>query len=429
METQKIINLLNDSSNEDSKFATKKCYVIDSQTAKSKYKQVDTIKFETETIKSSHCDCSDAFILVTGNITVAANNDTDVTFKNCTPFSTCTTKINDVFVDEANYVDVAMPMYNLIKHSDNYSNTSGSLWQFKRDEVPANNNTDLSIDNSQSFKYKAVLLGKTANVVNNTNISVKDAKIVVPLKYLSNFWRSLEMSLINCKVYLELNWIEDCILSSAGNSAKLEITDAKLHVPIVTLSTKGSANLEKKLNEGFKRSIYWNSCETKPAKVIENRKNIYELLNASFQDVKRLFDHTYFIADGGNDEAVIKGNKKYFLPRGEIENYNVLIDGRNFYDQPINDLIKQYDEIRKISTGYDDDYITDCLLDYAYFKDNYRRIAVDLSKQKALDADPRAIQQIVFQGGNNGTKIKLYTIFEQSKETTLEFSKGTAKVL
>ena len=109
-----------------------------------------------------------------------------------------------------------------------------------------------------------------------------------------------------------------------------------------------------------------------------------------------------------------------------------MIDGRNFYDQPINDLIKQYDEIRKVSTGYGDDYTTGCLLDYAYFKDNYRLIAVDLSKQKALDADPRAIQQIVFQGvvgGDDGTKIRFYTIFEQLEETMLKFSKGTANVL
>ena len=233
METQKTINLLNDSINEQSEFATKRWYVIDSQTTKGKYKQGDTIKFETQTIKSSLCDYSDAFIIVTGNITVAANNNTDAAFKN----STCTTKINDVFVDEANHIYIAMPMYNLIEYSDNYSDTSGSLWQFKRDEVPANN-ADLTINNSQSFKYKAALLGKTADAVNNTNSSVKEAKIVVPLKYLSNFWRSLEMPLINCKVYLELNWIEDCILSSAGNTAKFAITDAKLHVPIVTLSAK-----------------------------------------------------------------------------------------------------------------------------------------------------------------------------------------------
>ena len=225
---------------------------------------------------------------------------------------------------------------------------------------------------------------------------------------MSKFWRSLEIPLINCKVHLELNWIEGCILSSAGDSVKFEITDAKLHVPIVTLSTKDSVNLTKQLNKGFKRSVYWNSYETKPAKVIEQGKNIYELLNASFQGVKRLFVLAYFIADGGNDEAGIKSNKKYFLPRGEIKNYNVLIDGRNFYDQPINDLIKQYDEVRKVSTWHGDDYTTGSLLD-AYFKDNYRLTAVDLRKQKALDADPRAIQQIVFQGvvaGDDNTKIR-----------------------
>ena len=153
---------------------------------------------------------------------------TDVAFKNCAPFSTGTTKINDIFVDEANHIYIAMPMYNLIEYSNKYSDTSGSLWQFKRDEVPANND-DLTINNSQSFKYKAALLGKTADAVNNANNSVKEAKIVVPLKYLSNIWRSLTF---------ELNRIEDCILSSTGNSAQFAITDAKLHVPIVTLSTK-----------------------------------------------------------------------------------------------------------------------------------------------------------------------------------------------
>ena len=148
-----------------------------------------------------------------------------------------------------------------------------------------------------------------------------------------------------------------------------------------------SANLTKQLNEGFKRSVYWNSYETKPAKVIEQGKKIYELLNASFQGVKRLFVFAYAIAappvGGNSDDTVgIKSNKKYFFPRGEIKNYNVLINGRNFYDQPINDFIKQYTEIRKVSTGYGDDYTTGCLLDYAYFKDNYRLNAVDLRKKK-----------------------------------------------
>ena len=189
METQKIINLLNDSSNEESKFATQKWYVIDSQTTKGKHKQGLLIKFQTENIKLSLCDYSDVFILVTGNIIVTADNNTDVVFKNCATFSTCTTKISDIFVDEANHIYIAMPIYNLIQYSDNYSDTSGSLWQFKRDEVPVNN-ADLTIDGSKSFKYKAALLGKAANH-NDGKSFVKDAKIVFPLKYSSNFWRSL----------------------------------------------------------------------------------------------------------------------------------------------------------------------------------------------------------------------------------------------
>ena len=154
----------------------------------------------------------------------------------------------------------------MIEYSDNYSGTSRSLWQFKRDEFP-NNNADLTIDNSQSFKYKAALVEEKNDAVGG-NSFIKSTKVVVPLKYLSNFWRSLEMPLINCKIHLELNWIEDCILSSAGDSAKFKITDAKLHVPIVTLSTKDNVNLTKQLSNGFKRSVYWNIYQTIPAKVI-----------------------------------------------------------------------------------------------------------------------------------------------------------------
>ena len=119
------------------------------------------------------------------------------------------------------------------------------------------------------------------------------------------------------------------------------------------------------------------------AKVIEKGENIYESLSASFQGARRLFVLAYFIP--ANNEAGIKNNRKYFLPREQIKNFNVLTDGRNFYDKPFNDLIKQYDEVRKVSTGHGDDYTTGCLLDYAYFKDSYRLIAVDLSKQKSLD--------------------------------------------
>ena len=112
--------------------------------------------------------------------------------------------------------------------------------------------------------------------------------------------------------------------------------------------------------------------------------------------------------------------KKYFLPRIKTDKYNIEIDGRNFYDQPVTDLIKQYDEVRKISTGQGDDYTTGCLLDFDYFEKNYKIIAADLSKQKALDADSRAIQQIIFTGEIKSTventRVIIFYLLEKSKE-------------
>ena len=157
------------------------------------------------------------------------------------------------------------------------------------------------------------------------------------------------MPIINCKVELELNLIEDCILSSAGNSAKSKITDTKLQATIVTLSTKNNVNLSKQSTNGFKRYVFWSEYQSIPAKVKNNGINIYELLSASLQGVKRLFVLAYDATNG--DNAGIKNKRMYFLPRAEIKNYNVLINGRNFYDQPINDLIKEYDEVRKTSIG------------------------------------------------------------------------------
>ena len=208
----------------------------------------------------------------------------------------------------------------------------------------------MTADNSQSFKYKATLVGKTANVVNNTNSSVRNTRVVVSLSHLSNFWRTLEMPVINSKIHLELIWIEDCILS------KFKITNAKLHV--YTLSTKDNVNLTKELNIG---PVYWNNYNSIPAKVVNQGTNIYELLSTSFQGVKRLFVIVYAIAaNAANNKAGIKHNKKYFLPRQKIENYDVLIDGKKIYDQPINDLIKQYDEVRKRSTEQGADYTAGC---------------------------------------------------------------------
>ena len=176
------------------------------------------------------------------------------------------------------------------------------------------------------------------------------------------------MLLINCKVELSLKWIEKLTTAADANKATFEITDAKVNVPIVTLSIEDNAKLSKLLDKGFKRSIYWNKY-----KVIDNivvsinnaneEKYIRERLDASYQGVKRLFVLAYDNT-AGNNQVSIDSYKKYFLPRVKIENYNIEIDGRNFYDQPINDSIKQYDEIRKISTGQGDDYTTCCSLDF-----------------------------------------------------------------
>ena len=151
METQKIINLLNNSENEYSKFAIKKWYIIDSE-SKSNYSHKNPIKFLTNSLKSSLCDYSDANMLVTGDITATPNNAaTQVIFKNCAPFEKCRTEINETFVDETDFINIAMPMYNLIEYSDSYSDTSGSLWNFKRDEKV--NNADVTNDNNApSFK-------------------------------------------------------------------------------------------------------------------------------------------------------------------------------------------------------------------------------------------------------------------------------------
>ena len=169
METQKTASLLSGSDNENSKFA--KWYIIDSE-AKGNYSTDNEIRFLTRSIESSHCDYSDAYILVTGNITVTrtiAGNPvqrkqpldaaTQVVFKNCAPFEKCSTEIDGTLVDEADFINITMPMYNLIEYSDNYSDTSGSLWQFKRDEIEGD--VDLTVgvqhipNNSSSFKYKS----------------------------------------------------------------------------------------------------------------------------------------------------------------------------------------------------------------------------------------------------------------------------------
>ena len=202
------------------------------------------------------------------------------------------------------------------------------------------------------------------------------------------------------------------------------------------LSAEDNVKLSKILSKGFKRTVYWNEYKAIDNKIVgiaanNEEKYITELLDSSYQWVKRLFVFAYDNKEGDN-KVSIDSFKKYFLPRVKIENYNIEIDGRNFYDQPINDSIKQCDKIRKISTGQGDDY-TGCLLDFPYFGKNYRLIEVDLRKQKALDVDSKAIQEIIFTGKIKATeadtRVIIYYILEKSKETMLTFSKGTTKVL
>ena len=209
-------------------------------------------------------------------------------------------------------------------------------------------------------------------------------------------------------------------MTNLDGASTFTITDAKLYVPIVTLSIEDTAKLSELLSEGFKRTVYWNKCKVIPNNTYNTGNYIWELVDESHQGVKRLFILAY------DDTA--DSHKKYFLPRVKIESYNIEIDGRNFYDQSINDLTKQYNEVRKLSTGQGDDYTIGCLLDFAYFEKNYRLIAAALSKQKGLDADSRAIQQIIFTG-KASADVMVYYILEQSKEIILQFSKVTTNVL
>ena len=384
----------------------------------------DAIKYDTRVLKPNLCDYAEAYILVDGTIRgTGGDNNTRLALKNCAPFTKCNLEINDEYIDTAENLDIVMPMYNLIEYSDNYQDSSATLYQYKRDEPPeANAIANLTVDNLNSFKYKVSLLG---NPVVADNIAKRSVKVVVPLKYLSNFFRSLEMPLINCKIKLNLTWKKECVLSTDAGNAVFIINDTKMYVPVVTLSKEDNKDFIEQQNKGFQRSIYWNEYKTK--EINENADaNVFKYINLdpSFQGVNRLFVTAYNRVDGQPNRD---DQRKYYLPRIDLNKYNVIIDGRNFYDNPIESDIEKYRELKKVMIGKGEDYTTGSLLDFDYFKIHYKLVAVDLSKQKKLDADPRTIQQIEFKYVLE-TNSTIYWILEKSRETILEFYKGTVKV-
>ena len=212
MENQKIINLLDKDDADSEHFATEKWYIINDENntnygvnKDTSENNPDTIKYDTRVLKPNLCDYAEAYILVDGTIrAAAANATTRLALKICVPFTKCNLEINDEHVDTAENLDIVMPMYNLIEYSDNYQDSSATLYQYKRDKPPEGDPIpNVAVDNLGSFKYKVELLGDP--VVAN-NIARRNVKVVVPLKYLSNFFRSLEMPLINCKIKLNLTW-------------------------------------------------------------------------------------------------------------------------------------------------------------------------------------------------------------------------------
>ena len=272
MEYQKIANLIDDTSNQPSKFITRNWVEVNDE-SRGTYNVGSQIKFKTTMLKSSLCDYSDVYILLKGTVSVnntaadgPATNNTNkkVISKNCAPFTNCISEINNTQIDNAKYIDIVMPMYNLIEYSDNYAKTTGSLWHYCKD-IPARNNNQIVIfaenNLTDSFNFKVKFTGQTGDD------GTKDVEIMVPPKYLSNFWRTLEMPLINCEVNLILTWSSTCVLVATrvdNQNAKFAITDTKLYVPVVTLSTQENTKFLQQLKSSFKRVINWNKYLSKP---------------------------------------------------------------------------------------------------------------------------------------------------------------------
>ena len=417
MESQKIINPLDHKDEDDPRFETRKWYIVNDCNIRN-YSQGDDVqsivKFDTEIVRPFLCDYSDAYILVTGNIKVENGNDaTGVAIKNCHPFTRASFILNNEQVDTADNLDLTMNLHNMLENSDNYADTTGSLYQYKRPEPrDANGNLVNLATTLSSFKYQSGLVQKQLATPNSENVPVnidpnftnthkiwKNIEIVVPLEYISNFFRNLELPLINTKLYMELNWTKYSVICNQNQNSIFQITKYELYIPVVTLNTENNNKLSELLSKGFKRNVAWNEYKSKIERVtIPQNDNMFRrtTLDVSFQGVSKLFAAAYETDDIKRNANTDESRRRYYLPRAEIKYYNVLIDGRNFYDQNVNSSIVRYNELLKMTTGRSEDYRTGCLLDYDYYIKDFNILEIDLSRQAVLDSDPKISQQIEF---------------------------------
>ena len=211
-----------------------------------------------------------------------------------------------------------MPMYNLIEYSNNFSKTSGSLWKYCKDIPVVDDNNNIvefnGTNTADLFNFKAKITGQTGN-----NGRIDNAEIMVQLKYLSNFWRTLEMVLIDCEVNLILTWSIDCVIlytNVTNQGSTFSIADTKLYVPVVTLSTQDNAKFLPQLQSGFKRKINWSKYLPKPES-LEQNPDLNYLVQPSFQGI-----NTFFVLAFDNDEPR-ESNKRYYLSNVEIKDCNL----------------------------------------------------------------------------------------------------------
>ena len=240
-------------------------------------------------------------------------------------------------------------MYNLLEYSKNYRKTTGSLWNYYRDEPNSgiNRGINYSIMGSKSFDYKANFIEDS---ITQNNLTKNDLKIVAPLKYLSNFWRSLNIpTLINCKVELVLTWFKNCVLISKATreadydadpviyetdnpeNAIFEIKDTKLYVPVITLSKENDTKLLEQLKSGFKRTIKWDKYRSQMSIQPQNN-NLNYLIGPTFTNVNRLFVLS-FLRNNNTDSRYSCSN--YYVSKVKIIDFNVLIDGKSVFDFPV----------------------------------------------------------------------------------------------